>query len=200
MLKKLSLELAIIYGLITVVVGSIYNNERNIAENKKNLQEKNETLDRHTEALNKNTEVLKEQNRLTEDFQKKLEDYKKHFQEASNKSDFKSPEEFKKELDNLLEKYSVNSPYEHLELMSFSTSIILFCFVTFSALSGLIFNHYIKLYGDKYPEKIPKFILPLMKFYLKLAVYSNNYYITLILISQSFVLLIGIYMKFRGIA
>ena len=84
--------------------------------------------------------------------------------------------------------------------MSFSTSIILFCFVTFSALSGLIFNHYIKLYGDKYPEKIPKFILPLMKFYLKLAVYSNSYYITLILISQSFVLLIGIYMKIRGIA
>lgn len=200
MLKKLSMELATIYGAITVAIGSVYNNERNIVENKKNLQEKNETLDRHTETLNKNTEALKEQNRLTEDFQKKLEDYKKHFQEAQNKSDFKSPEEFKKELDDLLERPSINSPFEYSELMSFSTSIILFCFVTFSALSGLIFNYYIKLYGNKYPEKIPKYILPLMKFYLKFSVYSNSYYITLILISQSFVLLISIYMKIRGIA
>lgn len=117
-----------------------------------------------------------------------------------NNSNEKSPEEFDKEFEALMNKYSINSPFESSELMSFSTSIILLCLVTLSALSGLIFNYYIKLYGEEYPEKVPKLILPLMKFYLKLSVYSNRYYVLLILICQFVVLLTASYLKFRGIA
>ena len=39
---------------------------------------------------------------------------------------------------------------------------------------GLITNNYIKLYGDQYREKVPKYFLPVMEKYLKLGQYSNS--------------------------
>ena len=194
------MEVATIFGTITAVAGSIYNNERRIAEDRKQRELQNKSLDDYTDALNRNSEALKQHKELREEFLNKLENYKKHFQDSLNNSNEKSPEEFDKEFEALMNKYSINSPFESSELMSFSTSIILLCLVTLSALSGLIFNYYIKLYGEEYPEKVPKLILPLMKFYLKLSVYSNRYYVLLILICQFVVLLTASYLKFRGIA
>jgi hypothetical protein len=85
-------------------------------------------------------------------------------------------------------------------LFTFSTSLVLLSGVTLSSVMGLIINYYIKLYGEQFIDKAPKLILPLVKYYLKFTQYNNYYYIIIIVISQLFILLISIYLKFRGIA
>lgn len=91
---------------------------------------------------------------------------------------------------------SINYPF----YASFSTAFMLASYATLSALMGLITNYYTKLYGDKYVDKAPKRLLPIINFYFKLVQHSNTYYYVIIMISQVLIMLGCIYMKFRGIA
>jgi hypothetical protein len=67
-----------------------------------------------------------------------------------------------------------------------------------SAVISLMMNYYIQLYGDQYKEKVPKWILPLLNFYMNFTVYSNRYYIMLLVLTQGLNLMIGIYLKYRN--
>lgn len=91
---------------------------------------------------------------------------------------------------------SVNYPF----YASFSTAFMLASFATLSALMGLITNYYTKLYGDKYVDKAPKWLLPIINNYFKLVEHSNKYYYIIIFLSQVLIMLGCIYMKLRGIA
>ena len=82
--------------------------------------------------------------------------------------------------------------------MNFSTSIILNSMIGLSAVISLMMNYYIQLYGDQYKEKVPKWILPLLNFYMNFTVYSNRYYIMLLVLTQGLNLMIGIYLKYRN--
>lgn len=220
MLKKISTEVAALIGSITLVATTIYNTERNIQENKKLEQQKiiqNENisnqLEEQKELLNQQKELLNQLKEESTDLRDKLSLYEKFYKEATNNSSIneslKSPTEFKNEVNLSLSKLNTDLdnidksslyPFENNLLFSFSTSFILASSVALSAVMGLIFNHYIKLYGDQYVNKTPKWVLPIMNYYLKFTHYSNYYYIILIVVSQLLILLTSIYLKFRGIA
>jgi uncharacterized membrane-anchored protein YhcB (DUF1043 family) len=227
MLKKISAEVAALIGSITLVAISIYNTERNIQENKRLEQQKNVQNENILDQLKEQNKLLNKIQEESAELRDKLNLYEKYYKEASNNSlineSLKSPTEFKNEvnlslsklntnLDNMdkssLSKLNVNLDdisksslysFENNTLLSFSTSFILASGVALSAIMGLIFNHYIKLYGDQYVNKVPKLVLPIMNNYLKFVHYSNNYYIILIIVSQLLILLTSIYLKFRGI-
>jgi hypothetical protein len=80
------------------------------------------------------------------------------------------------------------SVLEHLPLpvtanQHFAFSFFMFNMTVLICLTGLILNHYSKLYGDQYLEKLPKWILPIAKHYSNLRDYSNNYYILTIFVT-----------------
>jgi hypothetical protein len=83
--------------------------------------------------------------------------------------------------------------------MNFSTSIILNSMIGLSAVISLMMNYYIQLYGDKYKDKLPKWSLPLLNFYMNFTIYSNRYYIMLLVLTQGLNLMIGIYLKYRNL-
>ena len=83
--------------------------------------------------------------------------------------------------------------------MNFSTSIILNSMIGLSAVISLMMNYSIQLYGDQYKEKIPKWSLPLLNLYNNFTVYSNRYYIMLLVLTQGLNLMIGIYLKYRNL-
>jgi hypothetical protein len=88
---------------------------------------------------------------------------------------------------------------DNSSLMNFSTSIILNSMIGLSAVISLILNHFIEKYSHQYKEKFPKWSLPILNFYVNFTMYSNRYYIFILVLSQSLTLLIGIYLKFRNL-
>lgn len=67
---------------------------------------------------------------------------------------------------------------------------ILWCII------GLTLNYYIKLYGDQYLDHVPKWLLPLMKIYLKYTLFNSNILLMILLISvfTSMLLSIALYL------
>jgi hypothetical protein len=83
---------------------------------------------------------------------------------------------------------NLSSLLEHLPLpvtanQHFAFSFFMFNMTILICLTGLILNHYSKLYGDQYLEKLPNWILPIAKYYSNLRDYSNNYYILTIFVT-----------------
>jgi hypothetical protein len=92
---------------------------------------------------------------------------------------------------------------EHLPLpvtanQHFAFSFFMFNMTIFICLSGLILNHYSKLYGDQYLEKLPNWILPIAKHYSNLRDYSNNYYILTILVTTIMSTMASMIMYYLG--
>jgi hypothetical protein len=80
------------------------------------------------------------------------------------------------------------SVLEHLPLpvtanQHFAFSFFMFNMTVLICLMGLILNHYTKLYGDQYLEKLPKWILPIAKHSSNLKDDSNHYYILTIFVT-----------------
>jgi hypothetical protein len=87
-----------------------------------------------------------------------------------------------------VQEFNISSVLEHLPLpvtanQHFAFSFFMFNMTVFICLTGLILNHYSKLYGDQYLEKLPKWILPIAKHYSILRDYSNHYYILTIFVT-----------------
>lgn len=101
---------------------------------------------------------------------------------------------------SLIDIDSILSVINEPGFISLSICIFLFSFVTVSSTFGLISNYYIDKFGDQYKNKVPKWLLPYFKIRKNLNNYSNKYYTTIILASQFMIMLLCVYMKFRGIA
>lgn len=92
-------------------------------------------------------------------------------------------------------------PINSLDLeASFSISIILFVIAALSALIGLLVNFYINKHGKEWNNQVPTFLKPLINYYLKITPYTGYINMVIIGICLLFILLVAIYMKFRGIA
>jgi hypothetical protein len=159
MLKKISQEAFALIGTITIIATSVYNTERTIYENRK----------RYDEKKIENQDLQNQINELRD----KLELYRDSYKEAveSNSLDKEdlSPTELNNKVASSLSKVNIdlnnidksslysNEYFNNDNLLfSFSTSFILLSLITLSSVSGLIFNYYIKLYGDQYIDKVPK--------------------------------------------
>jgi hypothetical protein len=62
-------------------------------------------------------------------------------------------------------------------------TLLLYNVAIFICIIGLIVNHYTKLYGEQYKDKLPKWSLPIVRYYLKLGKLTNYYYIVSIIVS-----------------
>jgi hypothetical protein len=82
------------------------------------------------------------------------------------------------DFDFLFESYLEQNTLQLVCLTLFLYNIaILICVI------GLIVNYHVKLYGDQYMDKLPKWSLPIVKYYLILGQYTNYYYMVSILVS-----------------
>jgi hypothetical protein len=159
MLKKISGEAFALIGTITAIATAVYSTERNIYENRRRDNE---------EKIN-NQDLQNKINELKE----KLELYKNSYKEAIENNSLSkedlSPTELNNKVASSLSKINIdlnnidksslysNEYFDNNNLLfSFSTSFILLSLITLSSVSGLIFNYYIKLYGDQYLDKVPK--------------------------------------------
>lgn len=82
----------------------------------------------------------------------------------------------------------------------FSLSMILFSLVALSAVLNLIFNLFIKDKKELINNKVPKFLVPIYKYYFKINTYTIKYNLIMILISTLLILLLSVYMNYKGIA
>jgi hypothetical protein len=223
MLKKLSTEALAMIGSLTVLAGSVYNTERMIYNNTKNVQLVHGLeLQRNEEDSTKKLEILALEKENME-LKIALETLKQSNLNQSESSSLKSTNQVESALvpgdvlapDQVacagsksvynLDEISSNINQSNLFIvdnsifMNFSTSIILNSMIGLSAVISLMMNYYIQLYGDQYKEKVPKWILPLLNFYMNFTVYSNRYYIMLLVLTQGLNLMIGIYLKYRNL-
>ena len=223
MLKKLSTEALAMIGSLTVFAGSVYNTERMIYNNTKNVQLVHGLeLQRNEEDSTKKLEILALEKENME-LKIALETLKQSNLNQSESSSLKSTNQVESVLvpwdvlapDQVaargqnqflnLDEISSNINQSNLFIvdnsifMNFSTSIILNSMIGLSAVISLMMNYYIQLYGDQYKEKVPKWILPLLNFYMNFTVYSNRYYIMLLVLTQGLNLMIGIYLKYRNL-
>ena len=74
----------------------------------------------------------------------------------------------------------------------------MFNLTIFICVIGLIVNYYIKLYGEQYMDKFPKWSLPIVRNYLKLGLLTNYYYIGMIMLSLLFSTITSILIYFRN--
>lgn len=92
------------------------------------------------------------------------------------------------ELNSLNEqKFHISSVLEYIPLpvtasQHFAFSFFMFNVSIFVCLTGLILNHYFKLYGDRYLDTLPEWVLPFAKRYSKVREYSNYYYVVTIFV------------------
>ena len=98
---------------------------------------------------------------------------------------------------------SVPSVLEYILVQSnpsqlFAIGLCMFNLTIFICIIGLIVNHYIKLYGEQYMNKFPKWSLPIVRYYLKLGQYTNYYYILLIMVSLLFSTMTSFIIYFRN--
>jgi hypothetical protein len=98
---------------------------------------------------------------------------------------------------------SVPSVLEYILVQSnpsqlFAIGLCMFNLTIFICIIGLIVNHYIKLYGEQYINKFPKWSLPIVRYYLKLGQYTNYYYILLIMVSLLFSTMTSFIIYFRN--
>lgn len=90
-----------------------------------------------------------------------------------------------------LQDFDLSSVLQHIPLpvtalQHFTIAIILFNVIIFNSLMSLIVNHYIQLYGDKFISKVPKWSLPIVKYYIKARQFSNYYLIVIIMVCLVF--------------
>jgi hypothetical protein len=90
-----------------------------------------------------------------------------------------------------LQDFDLSSVLQHIPLpvtalQHFTIAIILFNVIIFNSLMSLIVNHYIKLYGDKFISKVPKWSLSIVKYYIKARQFSNYYLIVIIMVCLVF--------------
>lgn len=196
-------EFTAIFGTIIGSGTLIYNNERNIKNANKlaGLQYEND----------------KQNNEVLSNIYTKLENLENKFNNIQTISEID-----KLELKNLMNK-AVKESLDDLNTIdvskstifdidsfistvsepgffSFSICILLFSLITVSLTFGLISNYYFDKYGEQYKDKLPNWILFYIKVRKKFNNFVNKYYIIMILICQFMIILLSIYIKFRGIA
>ena len=98
---------------------------------------------------------------------------------------------------------SIPSVFEYILLPTtpsqfFGIGLFMFNLTIFICVIGLIVNYYIKLYGEQYMEKFPKWSLPIVRNYLKLGLLTNYYYIGMIMLSLLFSTITSILIYFRN--
>nr|QYC35761.1 hypothetical protein [Apophysomyces elegans] len=76
-----------------------------------------------------------------------------------------------------------DSSLEFSTLQLVSITLFLYDIAILICLIGIIVNYYIRLYGNEYKEKLPKWSLPIIRYYLKLAEYTNYTYVLSIVMS-----------------
>ena len=83
----------------------------------------------------------------------------------------------------------------------YSMCIILFVISTFLGLYTLLINFLINKYGEKWQDSVPSNLKPITNWYLThIVTNTTKISFMFIIISQSFILFLTLYMKFRGIA
>jgi hypothetical protein len=227
MLRKLSTEALAMIGSLTVFTGSVYNTERIAYSNTKNVELTHELESKRMKVLQERELEISESKNKGLELEIKLETLKQSnlnqsksspvditdqikpiLNPISSKSEFSSGEEFRagnseygSNLNEVLLDMNKSSFFilDNSSLINFSTSIILNSVIGLSAVISLIINYYIEKYSNQYKEKAPKWSLPILNFYVNFTMYSNRYYIFILVLAQGLTLLIGIYLKFRNI-
>ena len=72
---------------------------------------------------------------------------------------------------------------EQSTLQLVCVTLLLYNVAIFLCIIGLIVNHYTKLYGEQYKDKLPQWSLPILRYYLKFSQLTNYYYIVSIIVS-----------------
>lgn len=72
---------------------------------------------------------------------------------------------------------------EFSTLQLVSITLFLYDIAILICLIGLIVNYYTRFYGNEYKEKLPKWSLPIIRYYLKLGEYTNYTYVLSIVMS-----------------
>ena len=219
-------QAAPLIGAGALAGSTLYSTERNINENRKSQAVRDEQVAEIKKLLDEQKSINQEQKEQVEELKELISKYQKLVKENNETLELptkvantdKLPNEegindlsisstnvkksslFDLEFLNSNEILYPNEFANNSNLVSFSSSLLLASFAALSALMGLITNYYTKLYGDKYVDKAPKWVLPIINNYLKLVNHSNHYYFIIIFLSQVLIMLISIYMKFRGIA
>jgi hypothetical protein len=93
------------------------------------------------------------------------------------------------DLDTLFGSFS-----EHTTLQLACISFFLYSLAILICVVGLIVNYYVKLYGNLYMKKLPKWSLLIVRYYLKLGEYTNYSYIITILTSLLFSIALSLFL------
>jgi len=199
MLSKFNLAAATAFSGLTGVFTGIYVHHNSVKSNeelaqreferKKELIQLKHDLELERMDYDYFTNLLNKENLL-----EKVSELKNEHSSLSNQPSI-STDSVGSVTKTLLESNSFNvqesnlySVLEHLPLpvtanQHFAFSFFMFNMTIFICLTGLILNHYSKLYGDQYLEKLPNWILPIAKHYSNLRDYSNHYYILTIFVT-----------------
>ena len=199
MLSKFNLAAATAFSGLTGVFTGIYVHHNSVKSNeelaqreferKKELIQLKHDLELERMDYDYFTNLLNKENLL-----EKVSELKNEHSSLSNQPSI-STDSVGSVTKTLLESNSFNvqesnlySVLEHLPLpvtanQHFAFSFFMFNMTIFICLTGLILNHYSKLYGDQYLEKLPNWILPIAKQYSNLRDYSNHYYILTIFVT-----------------
>lgn len=214
MLKKFSTEALAMIGSLTVFAGSVYNTERSVYNNTKNVELAHELESKRTKEFQERELVIVESKNKGFELEIELETLKQLNLNKSNPSPVDLTDKIQPITNSVYSKSELGSNLneslldvnqssflilDNSSLMNFSTSIILNSMIGLSAVISLILNHFIEKYSHQYKEKFPKWSLPILNFYVNFTMYSNRYYIFILVLSQSLTLLIGIYLKFRNL-
>lgn len=178
MFKKFSTEAAIVTAGVITAVTSVYNSEKVIQAASKETENKVTALENKVDAISSKMDTI---------------------------LDIASKQSTNTGSSNIPNLYDVKeAAMFDLSILGpdylFSVSFILFSLATLSVTVGLIINLYVTKNKNKFLDKVPSFLVPVIKLYLKVIPYSNTYYFVLIITSQVFILLLSVYLKFRGIA
>jgi hypothetical protein len=204
MAQKLTTAMATVYAATIAGFTTIYTNHKKLEANKE-LAILNHNLELKRMNTSSNTPLVTDQSVLQKDsLNDSLGPVTKALMESENSltqqpmlSGQTSKFELKSFDTKLDESGSLNSAnnagfdfndffesyLEQNTLQLACVSFFLYDVAILMCLIGLIVNHYVKLYGDKYMDKLPNWSLSLVRYYLKLGQLSNNYYMILILFS-----------------
>jgi hypothetical protein len=84
--------------------------------------------------------------------------------------------------------FKINSIFEKTLFSTDPLNLIALSYFLFNVailwcVIGLTVNYYIKLYGDQYLDNTLKWLLPFVKTYLKLTLFSSKYLLVILIIS-----------------
>jgi ABC-type microcin C transport system permease subunit YejE len=189
MLKKISTQTTILTTGVIASVTTIYQTERTIAASNKTIGDKISQLEGKIDSLSNQISTMTQTSIITPSLPSNSIDNNQT--SLPNNLDVNQasllPESF---IDSLL-----------TTQITFSTCIILFVISTFLGLYTLLINFLINKYGEKWQGSMPSYLVPITNWYLThIVTTTTKISFMFIIISQSFILFLTLYMKFRGIA